>query len=167
MKLRRLELRDAPLMLEWMHDERATHDLQADFSKKTIQDAENFIRASWNDNENINLAIVCDLDEYMGTVSLKHVQNGSAEFAIIVRTSVMGRGYSKYGMEKILKMGFEDMDLQSIYWCVDPANKRAVRFYDKNGYKKTSPDRIVNGGIRLRYSKEQIERYYWYLVQAR
>ena len=59
------------------------------------------------------------------------------------------------------------MDLQSIYWCVDPANKRAVRFYDKNGYKKTSPDRIVNGGIRLRYSKEQIERYYWYLVQAR
>ena len=167
MKLRKLELRDAPLMLEWMHDERVIHDLQTDFSKKTIQDAENFIKASWNDNENINLAIVCDLDEYMGTVSLKHVQNGSAEFAIIIRTSVMGHGYSKYGMESILKMGFEDMNLQLIYWCVDPVNKRAIRFYDKNGYKKTSPDQIQSRGVRLRYSKEQIERYTWYLVQAR
>ncbi len=26
------------------------------------------------------------------------------------------------------------MGLNCIYWCINPANQRAVRFYDKSGY---------------------------------
>ena len=36
MKLRKLELKDAPLMLEWMHDETVVEDLHTDFASKTI-----------------------------------------------------------------------------------------------------------------------------------
>lgn len=37
----------------------------------------------------------------MGTVSLKKIQNGVAEFGIVVRKQAMGKGYSKYGMDEI------------------------------------------------------------------
>ena len=76
MRLRNLELKDAPLMLEWMHDESVVGKLKGNFIEKTLADAESFIVASANKDKNIHLAIVSDEDEYMGTVSLKNVKNG-------------------------------------------------------------------------------------------
>ena len=70
----------------------------------------------------------------MGTVSLKNIENGTAEFAITVRKGAMGKGVSKYAMSEIIRIGLEELNLKSVYWCVSPENKRAVKFYDKNGY---------------------------------
>ncbi len=148
MKLRNLKKKDASLMLEWMHDSTVVENMQADFTRKTIQDCEAFIDASRHDKENIHLAIVDDSDEYMGTVSLKHVTCSEAEFAIALRKSAMGRGYSKYGMEEIIRHGLDDLGLTSVYWCVSPENKRAVRFYDKNGYRRVEPFKSRGGGTR-------------------
>lgn len=134
MHLRKLNLKDAPLMLEWMHDENVTKNLKANFAAKTISDAESFIRSSWSDCNNIHFAIASDQDEYMGTVSLKNVENGSAEFAITVRTVAMTKGYSWYGMEAIIEKAFNELGLESVYWCVNRNNKRAVRFYDKHNF---------------------------------
>ena len=38
MHLRRLELKDAPLMLEWMHDTSVVGLLRTNFASKTIED---------------------------------------------------------------------------------------------------------------------------------
>lgn len=137
MKLRQLELKDAPLMLEWMHDPDVTEYMRTDFASKTIFDAENFIKSTWQDSDNMNLAIVSDEDGYMGTVSLKHIENGSAEFAITVRKEAMGHGYSHYGMNAIIDKAFDELGLESVYWCVSRVNKRAVRFYDKHNFHET------------------------------
>ena len=134
MYLRKLELKDAPLMLAWMHDKSVTEKLQADFASKTIDDAESFIKMSWDNKTDLHLAIASDTDEYMGTVSLKHIENGSAEFAITVRAESMGKGYSWFGMENIIEKAFNELNLESVYWCVSRDNPRAVRFYDKHNF---------------------------------
>ena len=117
-----------------MHDKNVTESLRTDFSSKTIEDAENFIESSWSDTNNLHLAIVSDEDEYMGTVSLKHIENNTAEFAVIVRAEAMRRGYSWFGMESIIEKAFNEMGLESVYWCVSRENLRAVRFYDKHNF---------------------------------
>lgn len=166
MKLRKLELKDADLMLEWMHDANVVHDLSTDFASKTLEDCKRFIE----DNQNffidyVNLAIVDDSDIYMGTVSLKHVMKdlGIAEFAITVRASAMGHGFSRYGMSEIIRIGMKDLRLKEIYWCVSKDNKRAVRFYDKNQYTRTEnvPKHILSN-----YMPEQLENFLWYVVTA-
>ena len=63
MYLRKLELKDAPLMLAWMHDKSVTEKLRTDFTSKTIQDAESFIKWSWEDKKNINLLNVGIVEE--------------------------------------------------------------------------------------------------------
>lgn len=136
MKLRKLEIDDAPLMLEWMHDKSVVKFMQADFAHKTIDDCKAFINAAQDTSNNLHLAIVNDLNEYMGTVSLKNIINGTAEFAITIRMEAMGKGYSKYGMAEIIRIGLEELGLNRIYWCVSPENIRACKFYDKNGYKQ-------------------------------
>ena len=159
MYLRRLELKDAPLMLSWMLDKSVTEELKADFSSKTIEDAENFIRCSWHDKSDLHLAIASDEDEYMGTVSLKHIEEESAEFAITVRAEAMGHGYSWYGMEAILVKAFKELNLESVYWCVSRENLRAIRFYDKHNFHEAIdiPRRVLD-----RY--EGMENLKWYSV---
>ena len=164
MQLRKLHQKDAPLMLEWMHDETVVEFMGANFAEKTIEDCLRFIENSQEDEENINLAIVDDADQYMGTVSLKHINKseGVAEFAITIRKSAMGKGYSAYGMKAILDMGLNELGLDKIYWCVSQRNKRAVSFYDKNGYTRTTeiPEVIKNA-----YTKEQMLDFIWYVYE--
>ena len=161
MKLRFLELKDAPLMLEWMHDRNVTENLRADFASKTLQDAEAFIGASANDPENIHLAIASDTDEYMGTVSLKHIEDGTAEFAITVRSAAMGQGYAWYGMKSIIEKAFQEYGLNCVYWCVSRANTRAVRFYDK--HKLHEAQGIPTAALK---QYEEIDNLKWYAVYS-
>ncbi len=150
-------------MLEWMHDESVVKDLQANFLEKTEDDCKQFILASQKEGGDYHLAIVGDNDEYQGTVSLRSIVDGTAEFAITIRSGAMGKGIGAEAMKAIIEMGFEQMGLLKIYWCVAPNNKRAVRFYDKNGYEKIPcDDPIVANG---RYTDEQIRKYYWYAVK--
>ena len=95
----------------------------------------------------------------MGTVSLKNIENDAAEFAITVRKNAMGKGFSKYAMSEIIRIGLEELNLKSIYWCVSPENKRAVKFYDKNGYMRIDLSKLnISGG----YSPQQLQHYIWY-----
>lgn len=164
MKLRKLRLADAPLMLEWMHDESVVKNLQANFAAKTLADCEAFIRSCEDPSQNLHLAIVDDTDTYMGTVSLKHIHGGIAEFAITVRACAMGKGFSGFGMAAILEKGIRELGLSAIYWCVSRHNARAVRFYDKNGYLRTEQ---VPPSVLEAYTEAQREDFIWYVYPGK
>ncbi len=148
-------------MLEWMHDDNVTYDLHTDFASRTLKDAESFIAASEETTEDLHMAIVADNDEYMGTVSLKHIdkEQSSAEFAITVRSVAMGRGYSWYGMTEIIRIAFEELGLNCVYWCVSRKNERAVRFYNKHGFHEALD---ISHKILTRY--EGMKDLKWYSV---
>lgn len=158
MRLRELKQEDASLMLSWMHDQSIVGNMHGNFSTKTIADCRAFIMNSITD-ENIHLAIASDSDEYMGTVSLKNIENGSAEFAITVRAEAMGRGYSWFGMEEIIKMAFNELNLENVYWCVSRENIRAVRFYDKHNFHEALD---IPQNVLKRY--RDVENLKWYSV---
>lgn len=161
MKIRQLKAKDAPLMLEWMHDETITAPLKKDFANMTIKDAESFIKKAQRMDRDLHLAIVDETDTYMGTVSLKNITEGTAEFGIAIRASAMKKGFSHFGMEEICKIGFEIYGLTQIYCPVNPENLRALRFYDKNGYQRVKPGKIlhIEG-----YTKEEIKQHIWYAI---
>lgn len=138
MKIRKLKPKDAIYMLEWMHDDSVVHYMGTDFASKTIDDCLEFISVSRMDFPDVHRAIVDDEDTYMGTVSLKNInlEKKDAEFAITIRKSAMGEGYSSFAMKEIIQIGFKEFDLESIYWYVSKKNYRAIRFYEKNGYQE-------------------------------
>lgn len=161
MRLRNLELKDAPLMLEWMHDVDVVRDLRGNFASKTLEDAKAFIRSSVNKEENMHLAITSDEGEYMGTVSLKSInrENNSAEFGICIRKNAMGKGYSWYGMREIIRLAFEEFGLENVYWCVSRHNTRAIKFYEKHNFHEIKD---IPASILERY--KDIEDLKWYSI---
>lgn len=163
MKLRGLKQKDADRMLEWMRDSYVVEKLQTDFIHKTIEDCYSFIESSQSETD-IHLAIVDDSDQYMGTVSLKHITKDAAEFAIVICKDAMGKGYSIWAMREIIKIGFEKYGVEDIYWCVAADNLRALSFYDKNHFQRVDNYRIkIAGG----YTKKQIDSYIWYQVSKK
>lgn len=134
--IRPLELKDAPLMLEWMHDEKVTLHLGTDFSNKTIDDAAAFITHASQDKKNVHWACVNDKDEYLGTVSLKNIdlENGNAEYAICFRSVAHGTGASAFATAFIIRYAFEVLKLSKVYLYLFDVNARAKRFYEKHGF---------------------------------
>ena len=164
MKLRPLTPKDAFHMLEWMHDDSVVHHLGTNFAEKTIDDCRRFIDWANSTDSDLHLAIDNGCGEYMGTVSLKHIDKaaGSAEFAVTVRACAMGKGYSHFGMDAILHHGTEHLGLSRIYWCVSQKNARAVRFYDKHGYTRTTD---VPQSISEHYTAAQLADFIWYVFE--
>lgn len=85
------------------------------------------------------------------------------EFAIAVRRCAMGKGYAKYGIEEIIRAGKMKLGLKRIYWCVSRENRRAIRFYDKNGHGRVSVEclKMFEGVLSV-----TMGTYLWYLVDT-
>ena len=132
--LRSLKLEDAEPMLEWMTNPDIYKKMQFDGKNQTLEKCQKFIQHSWNDKKNLHYAITNSSEEYLGTVSLKNIdeENCNAEFAIVIMPSVMGKGIALVAMQKILEKAFYELGLSKVYLYVRNDNERAVKFYRKN-----------------------------------
>ena len=153
MRLGDLALKDAEGMLSWMHDPASADIFQCDFNSFTEDDVKNFILNSKNDENNVHYACVDDSDNYLGTVSLKHIDKhaNNAEYAVSFCKAAQGTGAAKFATEEILKIAFNELNLERVYLNVISVNERANAFYKKMGfiYEGTFKKHIlINGKLR-------------------
>ena len=135
--LRALRESDADGMLEWMHDESIASVFQTDFVSLCREDVLDFIEHTHVDADSLHFAVTGDDEgEYMGTVSLKHIDigNQSAEYAISMRSCAHGSGLSMKGTKDALRYAFTVLGLHRVYLNVRSDNRRAKRFYEKIGF---------------------------------
>lgn len=141
-RLRRLQEKDAPYMLEWMHNQNIQKCFQKNMLGMSLDDAINFCRSSEiketpTDGDTNHFAIVNQEDEYLGTISLKNINtyHGTAEYAIATREKVQGHGVAKSATELLMKKAFEEYGLHRLYLNVLDNNEAAIKFYEKCGFK--------------------------------
>lgn len=141
--LRELHEKDAPLMLEWMHDSEIQKSFKKDMLNAQIEDTKKFCLSATipalNDvvsGDSIHMAIVDESDEYLGTISLKNIDfdNMSAEYAITTRKKVHGKGVAFKATGLILKKAFEELGLHRVYLNVFADNLPAIKLYEKSGF---------------------------------
>lgn len=145
MDLRKLELRDAEYMLEWMHDENVNSYLEKDFSAMELEDCREFIKNSFSNKLNAHYAIVDEKDEYMGTISLKNIdmENKRAEYAISCRTKAMGRGFAREATEQLCDIARDSHGLALLFLNVYDYNVRAQKLYEKTGFHKVDKPEYI------------------------
>lgn len=133
--LRRLEQKDAPFMLEWMHDGTINCNFRYPFASMTLERAKNFIKYSF-DEENQHFAVTDEKDEYLGTISLKHIseKDHNAEYAIVMRNKAHGTGIAARATTEILRYAFNDLGLHRVYLNVLADNIAARKLYESCGF---------------------------------
>lgn len=156
MKLRPLLEKDIAGQLEWMQDNAVYTQFKQPFETFTYLDVKAFVETGNNATDN-HFAVVDDSDEYLGTVSLKKLdfESYSAEFAIVIRRSVWGKGVGKFAMTEILNHA-KKLGLKNIYLRVLDQNVGAIHLYERFDFKHCiEKDEI----IELRGSR-YVNRYY-------
>lgn len=155
MQLRSLEPADAEGMYTWLSDSRVTSGLNGKYDDCHIQDAKDFILKSERTLNVVHKAIVTDDNSYVGTVSLRFINDPeeTAELAIVVKSDFFGKGYAWFGVVSMLKYAFNSLKLHSVYWRVKSDNERAIRFFQKHGFN--SPDMDIPETIMKRHQCEK------------
>ena len=80
--LRPLRPEDAPLMLEWMQEPSIACFFRFDAASMTEEKCRAFIDSANREKNSRHYAIADERDEYLGTISLKDIVNGRAEYAV-------------------------------------------------------------------------------------
>jgi len=135
--LRRLQEKDAPFMLEWMQDDTITSGFQRPFHQATQETVLDFIKNSFSE-ESQHFAFVNEQDEYLGTISLKHIShlNDKAEYAIVARKCAQSTGAAHRATEELFQYAITALGLHKIYLSVLAENSRAQKFYEKCGFQR-------------------------------
>lgn len=139
-KLRRLELKDAKGMLEWMGDSRINCFYTDTVKNATLESVNNFINEAadlFDRGITHHYAIVdAAIDSYLGTISLKNIEKvKGAEYAISLRYAYQGRGIASWATKEIFKIAFAEMGLNRVYLNVLSDNEHANTFYERMGFR--------------------------------
>lgn len=135
-RLRKLETKDASGILEWMKDSEINRFFQFNPDSITEESVLEFIENSMTD-KNVNYAVVNDMDEYLGTISLKNInsKDKNAEYAVSFRKMSIGTGAAAFATKELLRIAFEELRLHKVYLNVLSDNERAIKFYNKMGFE--------------------------------
>ena len=95
----------------------------------------------------------------IGRLSLRHVVEGkSARLGITLAAGYLGRGYGTDAIRTFLVYYFQDLGFEALYLDVAAPNGRAIRCYEKCGFKQMgSHYRGVGSDERLAFLND--ERY--------
>ncbi len=139
--LRELKEKDAPFMLEWMHDPVFQRSFKKRMLDTTREDALRFIRNAHipehvSTGMSLHYAIADSDDQYLGTISLKDIdnENGTAEYAITLRKPVQGKGVAYKATRLILDKAFRELKLRRVFLSVHADNAAAIKLYEKSGF---------------------------------
>jgi len=139
--LRELAKSDLPVINQWRNDKELIDLLGNNFLyiSQEVDDAwyENYLKSR---NTTIRLAIIDTRNSSLiGTVQLTdiHPINRSAEFSIMIGDKeYWSKGAGYFSTNSIITHGFENLNLHRIYLTVLENNERAIRLYEKAGFKK-------------------------------
>lgn len=138
-RLRPATPNDFPQMITWSRDEEVNRYLEGEFPK-TIDEYSVWLKKLNSDRHAKHFAIVTLPDSRLiGDIQLDHItwRSGDAELRIrIGERHLWDKGYGTDAIVALLQHAFENMTLSRIYLRVFSSNLRAIRCYEKAGFRK-------------------------------
>lgn len=129
----------------------------------------------WNrmvrDRHRTAFAIITEEDLLIGDIELEHItwRAKEAEIRIAIDPSQWNRGYGTRALLEALEVAFTRLRLESVYLRVANDNIRAIRVYQKAGFRKAgilpASGRLA-GGIDLILMAIHVRRYYRFKESA-
>ncbi|TLS53956.1 GNAT family N-acetyltransferase [Paenibacillus antri] len=141
--LRPIEAEDAEWYFQSLYDDenRKLTGTQLHYTREQIA---NYIAGKAQDRSGVLLLIAAnDTDEPIGDVALQNIDamNRSANVRIALNPGRTGRGYGSEAMRLMLDYGFGIVNLHRIELNVFAYNERAIRAYEKLGFRREGVQR--------------------------
>ncbi len=123
---------------EWLNDFETTEYIGRSDQIMTLEEEKKFLKEKAH--EGYRFAIVeLETDKFIGTVSLEDTNNTSKNATLgifIGDKTVRNKGYGTEAVELILDYGFNYLNINNIKLDVIAFNERAIKCYEKCGFKE-------------------------------
>ena len=137
--LRPLDATDLDLCLRWINDPLLSANLGRRRPMSRAMEVE-WLAGQCKSESDLSLAIVLkETDRHIGNVGLHQIDfaNRKAEFGILIgEPDVWDQGYGTEATRLMLSHGFDQLGLHRIMLRVFPFNDRAMRVYEKLGFRE-------------------------------
>lgn len=143
---------DIELFVKWLNDFEITDYLGRSGNSITIEDEKEYMENIRNSKDAVQFAIVTlEENKLLGIVSLERIDNINryATLGIFIgEKDYFSKGYGSEAIKLMLDYGFNYLNLHSINLNVMEFNHRAIRCYEKCGFKECGRRRkckFING----------------------
>lgn len=137
--LRAREMEDIDSFVSWLNDEDIRQYLLMTSPINRIRDRE-FVEQLYKDDRNMPLGIVLkENDQLIGNIALIKISlpNRNASLGIFIgNKEYWSKGYGTEALNLMVGYAFDTLNLHRIYLTVFEYNKRAMRAYEKAGFKR-------------------------------
>jgi len=137
-RLRAIEREDIPRFLKWLNDPGVRHYLSMYLPLSRAQAEEWFERQLKNERARV-FAIETMEGEHIGNIGLHDIswKDRCAELGIFIGESdFWGQGYGTDAIRTLLRLAFQEMGLHRVSLRVFDFNPRAIRCYQKCGFRQ-------------------------------
>jgi len=134
-----LNIEDAEKYLEWFCDFRVTDGVGSSSNLMTLDDEKDWISNTSKGNDYYLAIINSENDNLIGNCSLKSInyKNRIGEVGIFIgNESDRNNGYGAEALRLLLDYGFNYLNLNNIMLTVKSFNERAIKCYEKVGFKE-------------------------------
>ena len=141
---------DVEIFTEWMNDFYITDYTGRSYQTLTLQEEKEYLENKQND-KNVFAIIDLQTDEMIGTVGLHNIDyiNRTATLGIFIgNKNYWSKGYGTEAIKLILDFGFNYLNLNNIHLDLMEFNQRALKCYEKCGFKEIGRRRkcrFING----------------------
>ena len=136
--LRPLDVEDTDIFVSWINDAEIRQYLGVTSPVNRLQQQEYL--AIYENERNLGLGIMLKAnDELIGSVGLHDIllTHRNAEIGIFIgNKSYWSKGYGTETLKLMMGHGFDQLNLHRIFLKVKSFNTRAIRAYEKVGFKK-------------------------------
>lgn len=164
-KIRKFEVDDIKLKVKWINDSNINKYLHYDLpleEEKTLS----WYKTIKNRNDRLDFTIEVvenGINNPVGLVGLLNIDevNKKGEFYICMgNKNYHGKGVAKTGAMKLIKMAYDEFDLNKIYLFTEKNNIPAQKLFEKIGF-------IKEGVLKedLIYNDKKIDRYVYGLLR--
>jgi RimJ/RimL family protein N-acetyltransferase len=136
-RLRAIEREDIPTFVRWLNDGEVRRYLEMYLPISKAQEEEWF-EAQLRDESSRIFAIETEEAVHIGNIGLHDLdwKNRSASMGIVIgEREYWGRGYGSDAITTLLGFAFSEMNLHRIHLSVFDFNERAIRCYEKCGFR--------------------------------
>lgn len=141
---------DLPDYVRWLNDPEVTQFIRADPGTITLEGEREWLaRINAPDRRGKTWAVEAE-GQHIGNCALHPDESGlNAGFGIAIGDkTAWNKGYGTATVAEVLRIGFEDMGLHRIHLCAFAQNARAIRCYEKCGFRHEGLQRqsVLKGG---------------------
>lgn len=143
-------IEDAEIFTEWLNDFKTTDYLGRSGCLISLEGEKKYLEEN-NDKEASFVIVTLEKNQMIGTVSLEDINyiNRTATLGIFIGDkNFRGNGYGTEAIRLLLDYGFNYMNLNNIKLDVMEFNERAIKCYEKCGFKEYGRRRkfgFING----------------------